>query len=79
MSDPASSIPDIPGISQQTQLYLTWAFMAWKFLGEVFSSWRAGGGIKRFFLSVWLGEQTPKVILDDYKTELKMPPVPPST
>ena len=56
--------------------YVVW-FLALRFLFEVFSSVRAGGGLKRILTSIWLGEQTPKVILDDYKKEMSNPPFPP--
>lgn len=68
----------LAGIPIQYQLYVTWAVVGIKLLAELYSSVRAGGGLKRILLSFWLGEQAPKVVLDDYKQELSKPPFPPS-
>lgn len=61
---------DFSGIPTQYQLYITWAVLAFKYLSEFYSSVRAGGGMKRIILSFWLGENMPKVVVDDYKKEL---------
>lgn len=74
-ASPVSDTPTFAGLNVQQQLWLTWAIQGFKYLGELYSSVRAGGGLKRIILSVWLGEQTPKVVLDDYKEELKMEPL----
>ncbi len=50
-----------------------------KWLSELYSSIKSGGGLKRIIMSFWFGEQTPKVITDDYKAELKTTPVIPAT
>lgn len=72
------TIPEFPpeltnALPGDAQTYVVW-FLALRFLFECFSSIRAGGGLKRILLSIWLGEQAPKVVLDDYKKELSNPP-----
>lgn len=64
------------GIPLQIQLWITWVMLAFKYLSEFYGSIRNGGGLKRIITSFWLGEQTPKVIADDYKKELSTPPFP---
>jgi len=65
---------DLAGIPLQYQVYITWGVVAAKYLSEFYGSVRNGGGLKRILTSFWLGEQTPKVIADDYKKELSTPP-----
>jgi hypothetical protein len=67
---PPELVDRLPGTYQDYVLL----FFVLKFLGECFSSMRAGGGLKRIMMSIWFGEQTPKVVLDDYKKELSNPP-----
>lgn len=64
---------DLTGIPLQYQVYIVAATVALKYITEFYSSIRAGGGLKRILISFWLGEQAPKVVLDDYKEELKPP------
>lgn len=61
---------DLTGIPLQYQVYLVAATVAFKYLAELYSSVRAGGGLKRILMSFWFGETIPKVIADDYKKEL---------
>lgn len=63
-------LTEIPGLSVQNQLHATWVVIALKYLAELYSSVRAGGGLRRIILSFWFGESIPKVIAEDYKTEL---------
>lgn len=65
------------GLSTNTQLHIMMAGVAFKYLSELYSAIRNGGGLKRIIFGFWLGEQTPKVIADDYKVELSTPPFPP--
>lgn len=65
---------EIPGLSTQHQLWLTWAVIGCKYLSEFYSSVRSGGGLKRIVMSFWLGENMPKVVVEDYKKELSTPP-----
>lgn len=58
------------GLTPAQQMMVTWAFFGTKLLGEIYSSIRAGGGLRRILMSIWLGEQLPKVVADDYKAEL---------
>lgn len=74
-----SAIPGmetLAGLSVQQQLYLTWALQGFKYLSEFYSSIRNGGGLKRIFVSFWLGENLPKVVATDYSKELSTPPFP---
>ncbi len=64
------NLQDLTGLSVQQQLYVTWATVALKYSSELYSSVKSGGGLKRIIMSFWFGEQTPKVITDDYKKEL---------
>jgi hypothetical protein len=56
-------LPQIPGISEQTQLHLLTAWVLGKFiirgLGSVFTTLRDGGGLKRMIVSIWEGEGMP--------------------
>lgn len=54
----------IAGIPLQYQIYITWAVLGFKLLAELYSSVRAGGGLKRILISFWLGEQAPKVVVE---------------
>ncbi len=67
---------DLAGIPLQYQVYITWSVIAFKYLSELYSSVRAGGGLKRILMAFWMGEQLPKVIAEDYKKELTTPPFP---
>ncbi len=66
MDDPKNLL----GIPVQYQVYVVGGGIALKYLSEFYSSVRAGGGLKRIVMSFWFGEQTPKVICDDYRAEL---------
>ncbi len=70
-----SILTNITGLTTQQQLYITWGTLAFKYLSELYSSVRAGGGLKRIIFSFWLGEGLPKVIADDYKHELATTPI----
>ncbi len=72
-SDDTSSLTNITGISLQTQLYITWATIAFKYLSEFYSAVRCGGGLRRILLAFWFGENLPKVVAQDYKAELTTP------
>lgn len=63
-------IDQIPSLSTQTQLHLTWAVIAFKYLAEFYSSIKNGGGLKRIAMSFWFGENLPVVVAQDYKKEL---------
>lgn len=67
-------ISQITGLTVQQQLIATWITIGLKYLGEFYSTVRAGGGLKRIFMSFIYGEQLPKVIAEDYKQELSTPP-----
>ncbi len=71
---------DLTGIPVQYQVYAIVAVQGFKWLSELYSSIRAGGGLKRIIFSFWLGEGLPKVIADDYRKELQTTPIlPPKT
>lgn len=59
-------------LDQLPPKYLYLAFAA-KLAAELYSSVRAGGGMKRILCSFWFGEQAPKAITEDYKKELSAP------
>jgi hypothetical protein len=61
---------DLTGIPLQYQVYITWGLIAAKYLAELYSSVRAGGGLKRIISAFWFGEQLPKVVAEDYRKEL---------
>lgn len=61
---------DLTGIPLQYQVYITWGLIATKYLAELYSSVRAGGGLRRIIFAFWFGEQLPKVVAEDYKKEL---------
>jgi len=67
-------ISEITGLSTQQQLYITWVTIGLKYLAELYSTVRAGGGLKRIIMAFWFGEQLPRVIAEDYKQELSEPP-----
>lgn len=77
--DASSSVTELTGLSVQQQLYLTWLTVAFKYVAELYSSVRMGGGLKRILWSFWLGENLPKVVAEDYKKELTTPPFNPPT
>jgi hypothetical protein len=62
---------DLAGIPLQYQLWITWAGIAAKYLCELWSSVRAGGGLRRILLSFWFGENLPRVVAEDYRKELE--------
>ena len=62
---------DLTGIPLQYQVYITWGLIASKYLAELYSSVRAGGGLKRIVMAFWFGEQLPKVVAQDYKAEFE--------
>lgn len=75
-----SALESMTGLSLQQQLYLTWGAAAVKYLAELYSAVRNGGGLRRIILSFWFGENLPKVVAQDYKKELSTPPFnPPPT
>jgi hypothetical protein len=63
-------IEHITGLSVQNQLYVTWGTIAIKYLAELYSSVKNGGGLRRIIMSFWFGENLPTVIAKDYKEEL---------
>lgn len=69
---------DLSGIPVQYQVYLTWAVLAFKYLSELYSSVRNGGGLRRIALSFWFGENLPAPVATDYKVELNTQPTPPT-
>ena len=73
--DASAPTATLLGLTEQQQIYLLIAERVLKYIGEIYSSIKAGGGLKRIIMSVWFGEQTPKVILEDYKKELETTPV----
>ncbi len=78
--DAASVVTSFTGLSTQKQLYITWGTLAIKYLAELYSTVRNGGGLKRIVMAFWFGENLPSVIAKDYKSELQTTPVlPPST
>jgi hypothetical protein len=62
---------DLTGIPLQYQVYITWGLIAAKYLAELYSSVRAGGGLRRIIFAFWFGEQLPKVVAKDYENELR--------
>lgn len=72
-----SSIPDLAGLPPKLQLHLLTLYIILKGAGAAYSSIRSGGGLKRILTAFWLGENLPKVVAQDYKTELSNPPFPP--
>lgn len=52
------------------QMLATWAVIGTKYLSELYSSVKNGGGLKRIVMAFWFGENVPKVIATDYKAEL---------
>lgn len=70
MDDPTSIVSGITGLTTQQQLYLTWLGLAVKYLAELYSTVRNGGGLKRIIMAFWFGENLPKVVATDYKVEL---------
>jgi len=70
----ASSPSGIPGLSVKQSLYVTWHMIGAKYLAELYSSVRAGGGLKRIVMAFCYGEQLPRVVAEDYKKELSHPP-----
>jgi len=66
-----SDLPtDLTGVPLQYQVYITWILIASKYLAELYSSVRAGGGLRRIVMAFWFGEQLPKVVAEDYRKEL---------
>ena len=57
---------DLTGLSVQTQVYVTWGIIAFKYLSEFYSAVRGGGGLKRILTAFWLGENLPKAVASDY-------------
>lgn len=74
--DAAGVLEHITGLSVQQQLYVTWGMAALKYLSELYSAVRNGGGLRRIVLSFWFGENLPKVVAQDYSKELSTPPFP---
>lgn len=74
LANPSSALENLTGLTVQQQLYMTWGTVAIKYLAELYSSVRNGGGLKRIILSFWFGENLPKVVATDYKKELSTPP-----
>lgn len=62
--------PDLTGLSPAMQLHILQAYIILKFAGSLYSALRNGGGIKRILTTVWTGENLPKPIAQDYKSEL---------
>lgn len=69
---------DLTGIPVQYQVYITWGVLAFKYLSELYSSIRNGGGLRRIILSFWFGENLPAPVASDYKAELAKQPSPPT-
>lgn len=63
--------PDLAGIPVQYQLYATYAIVGAKYLSELYSAIRNGGGLKRILTTFWLGENLPHPVAQDYKKELE--------
>jgi hypothetical protein len=61
---------NIAGIPLQYQMYIVAGGVILKYLSELYSSVRNGGGLKRILMSFWFGEQLPHVVATDYKKEL---------
>lgn len=73
--DAAAAAPSgIPGLSVKQSLWVTWAMIGFKYMAELYSSVRGGGGLKRIVMAFWFGEQLPRVVAEDYKAELSTPP-----
>ncbi len=64
----------LTGLTVQQQLYVTWGTVALKYLAELYSTVRNGGGLKRIVMAFWFGEQLPSVVAKDYKAELSVKP-----
>lgn len=54
-------MPDISQLPQNWQLHIVTAYVGFKAVSELYSSVRAGGGLRKIILSFWFGEQTPTV------------------
>lgn len=66
-----SILTGLTGLTPQQQIYVTWLVMICSALGKLYSSITNGGGLKKIFTRLWLGENLPKVVADDYKAELE--------
>lgn len=65
--DVSSALENVTGLTVQQQLYLTWGTIALKYLSELYSSVRNGGGLRRILLSFWFGENLPTKVAKDYE------------
>lgn len=63
-------VPDLTGVSPAVQLHIIQAYLAFKIIGQLYSSTRTGGGLKRILTSFWFGENIPKPVAQDYKSEM---------
>jgi len=54
----------------QYQVYVIVGGIAIKYIAELYSAVRAGGGLRRIIMTFWFGEQVAPVIAADYKVEL---------
>lgn len=75
--DIIDQVAQVVPVKYQTAILGSGLILKW--LSELYSSVKSGGGLRRIIMSFWFGEQTPKVITDDYKTELTTKPVTPPT
>ena len=71
--DIIDQVAQVVPVKYQTAILGSGLILKW--LSELYSSIKSGGGLKRIIMSFWFGEQTAKVITDDYKTELTTKPV----
>ncbi len=67
---------DITGLPAHVQLNILTAIVGVKLIGQLYSAVRNGGGLKRIITAFWLGENLPKCVAADYKSELSKPPFP---
>lgn len=68
-------VSHLTGLTTQQQLYVTWGMLAVKYLAELYSTVRNGGGMKRIIMAFWFGENLPSVVATDYKKELETAPI----
>lgn len=71
-------VPDLSSVPVQTQLRIVQAYLAFKIVGQVYSSVRNGGGVLRILKSFWFGENLPAPVARDYHEELASPPKDPN-
>lgn len=70
-----SLVTEMTGLNTQQQLYAMWILMGIKLIGTVYGAITNGGGLKKIFLRLWLGNTVPVVVAQDYR-EISTPKTP---